>query len=166
MAGVTRVKIRESIEELATQLQAEPNLDLKERLQVLYLMKLPNGMSISEIAAVVGKHRGTLQRWLSIYQVEGVSGLRRVKQSPGRPRTIPEWAVKRLQQRLTEPVGFKSYGEVQRWLENTLGVKAEYRTVHELVRYRLKAKLKAARPVHAKQNTAARASFKQTLATT
>lgn len=36
MAGVTRVKIRESIEELASQLQVEPNPDLKERLQVLY----------------------------------------------------------------------------------------------------------------------------------
>lgn len=101
MAGVTRVKIRESIEELATQLQVEPNPDLKERRQVLYLMKLPKGMSISEIAAVVGKHRGTLQRWLSIYQGEGLSGLRRVRQSPGRPRAIPAWAVKRLQQRLT-----------------------------------------------------------------
>jgi transposase len=165
MAGITRVEIQESVEELAAQLQTEPNLNLKERLQVLYLMKLPNAMSISEIAVVVGKHRGTLQRWLSVYQAEGLSGLMQVKQSPGRPCVIPGWAVKRLQQRLAEPVGFKSYGAVQQWLEDTLGVKAEYRTVHELVRYRLKAKLKAARPVHAKQNAAARAGFKQTLAT-
>lgn len=166
MAGITRVKIRESVEELATQLQVEPNPDLKERLQVIYLMKLPKAMSISEIALVVRKHRGTLQRWLSVYQAEGLSGLMQVKQSSGRPCVIPAWAVKRLQQRLMEPVGFKSYGAVPQWLEETLGVKAEYRTVHELVRYRLKAKLKAARPVHAKQNTAARAGFKQTLLTT
>lgn len=164
MAGITRLEIRESAEELAAHLQVEPNPNLKERLQVLYLLKLPKAMSISEIATVVGKHRGTVQRWLSVYKADGLSGLIRVKQSPGRPCMIPGWAVRRLQQRLTEPIGFKSYGEVQQWLENTLGVKAEYRTVHELVRYRLKAKLKAARPVHAKQNAAALEGFKQTSA--
>lgn len=166
MAGVSRLEIRESVEELAVQLQAQTNPVFKERLQVLYLMKLPNAMSISAIAAVVGKHRGTLQRWLKIYQSEGLDGLLCIKQSPGRPSVIPAWAVKRLEQRLTEPVGFKSYGEIQQWLLNTLGVSAEYRTVHELVRYRLKAKLKAARPVHAKQNAAALEGFKQTLPTT
>lgn len=134
MAGVTRFEIRESVEELAAQLQTETRAVFKERLQVLYLLKLPNAMSISAISVVVGKHRGTLQRWLSIYQAEGLSGLLQVKQSPGRLRVIPRWAVKRLEQRLTEPVGFKSYGEIQQWLFNTLGVQAEYRTVHELVR--------------------------------
>lgn len=163
MAGITRFEIRESVEELASQLQAETNPIFKERLQVLYLMKLPNAMSIGAIAMVVGKHRGTLQRWLTIYKAEGLSGLLCLKQSPGRPSVIPGWAVKRLQQQLTEPVGFKSYGEIQQWLLNRLGVKAEYRTVHELVRYRLKAKLKAARPVHAQQNAAALEGFEQTL---
>lgn len=166
MAGVTRVEIRESVEELATRLQAQPNPKLKERLQVLYLLKLPNAMSISALATVVGKQRGTVQRWLLVYKREGLSGLMQVKRSPGRPSVIPAWAVKRLQQRLAEPVGFKSYGAVQQWLEDTLGIKAEYRTVHELVRYRLKSKLKAARPVHAKQDTTEREGFKQTLATT
>lgn len=163
MVGITRVEIRESVEELAAQLQAQTNPIFKERLQVLYLMKLPNAMSISAISAVVGKHRGTVQRWLSTYQAEGLSGLLCVKQSPGRPRVIPEWAVRRLERRLSEPVGFKSYGEIQQWLLDRLGVEAEYRTVHELVRYGLKAKLKAARPVHAKQDAAALKGFKQTL---
>lgn len=166
MAGITRFEIRESAEELAVQLQAQTNPIFKERLQVLYLMKLPNAMSISAISLVVGKHGGTLQRWLSVYQREGLDGLLRVKQSPGRPSVIPGWAVKRLQQRLAEPVGFKSYGEVQQWLLNTLGVSAEYRRVHELVRYRLKSKLKAARPVHVQQNAAALEGFQQTLPTT
>jgi transposase len=163
MAGITHFEIRESAEELAAQLQSETNPIFKERLQVLYLMKLPNPMSISSIANVVGKHRGTLQRWLSIYQAKGLSGLLCVKQSPGRPPVIPAWAVKRLRQELTEVHRFSSYGAIQQWLADTLGVEAEYRTVHELVRYRLKAKLKAARPVHTKQNAAALEGFKQTL---
>ncbi len=68
-----------------------------------------------------------------------------------------------LQRRLEQPdAGFNSYIEVQQWLENTLGVKAEYRTVHELVRYRLKAKLKAGRPTNSKQDPLELEAFKKT----
>lgn len=80
---------------------------------------------------------------------------------------IPEWAVKSLKRRLDDPEGgFGSYIQVQQWLAETLNIEAEYATVHHLVRYRLGAKLKAARPVHAKQDPAALAAFQQTSATT
>ena len=79
---------------------------------------------------------------------------------------IPEWAVISLQKRLSQAEGFGSYLQVQQWLSATLGVDAEYATVHHLVRYRLGAKLKAARPVHLKQDPEARAAFEQTSATT
>ncbi|XGV98992.1 MAG: helix-turn-helix domain-containing protein [Leptolyngbya sp. BL-A-14] len=48
-----------------TQQESHPNR--KERLQVLYLLKLPEAMSISAIAKVMGRHRGSMQRWLSQY---------------------------------------------------------------------------------------------------
>ena len=162
MAGVTSVEIQESAQELAQLLQTETNATFKERLQVLYLLQLPEPMSISAIAKVIGKHRGTLQRWLSLYQAQGLKALLENKQSSGRPRIIPAWAVISLERRLQEPQGFKSYTQVQQWLQETLGVVAEYRTVHELVRYRLKAKLKAARPVHKKQDPMELAQFKKT----
>lgn len=113
MAGVTKLKIQESIEDLGQRLQAETNPYLKERLQVLYFLKLSDAMSISAIAKVMGKHRGTLQRLLCRYEITGLSGLLAVKRSPGRPRAIPAWAVRPLQQRLKESGGFKSYGEIQ-----------------------------------------------------
>jgi transposase len=166
MAGVTSVEIQESTQDLVQRLQVETNATVKERLQVLYLLKLPEPMSISAIAKVIGKHRGTLQRWLSIYQEQGLEELLEIKHSPGRPRAIPEWAVVSLKRRLAEPDGFKSYTQVQQWLQQTLGIEAEYRTVHELVRYRLKAKLKAARPVHQKQDQTQLEQFKKTLLTT
>lgn len=86
-----------------------------------------------------------------------------VKQSSGRPTVIPTWAVVSLKLRLEQPEGFKSYIQVQQWLCETLGIEAEYRTVHELVRYRLKAKLKAARPVHTQQDTSALDAFNKNL---
>jgi transposase len=162
MSGVTRIEIHESAAEFAKRLQAETHPKLKERLQVLYLLALPGAMSISKIAGGVGKHRGTVQRWLADYQEQGLDRFLELQEVTGRPRVIPDWAVESLKRQLAEPEGFKSYGAVQRWLSETLGVEAEYATVHHLVRYRLKAKLKAARPIHLKQNASQRAAFKQT----
>lgn len=166
MSGVTKIEIRESIEELAQRLSAETNPKLKERLQALYLLKLPKAMTVSAVAKVIGKHRGTLQRWLSVYQDRGLGLFLEIKEVTGRPKVIPPWVVVSLQQRLNEPEGFKSYGQVQQWLKDTLGVEARYHTVHHLVRYRLKAKLKAVRPVHLKQDPVQREAFKKTLSAT
>jgi transposase len=162
MSGVTHIEIQESAAELAERLQGEIHPKLKERLQVLYLLALPQAMSISAVARVVGKHRATLQRWLSDYQQQGLEGLMEIQPVKGRPRIVPAWAVERLKRRLAEPEGCKSYGAVQQWLSDTLGIEAAYATVYHLVRYRLKAKLKVARPVHLKQNASQRAAFQQT----
>ncbi len=71
--------------------------------------------------------------------------------------------MSRLKERLKQPQGFTSYGQVQEWLEQEFGVSAKYHTVHALVRYKLKAKLKKPRPKSHKQNPNAIAQFKKTL---
>ncbi len=123
-------------------------------------------MSISVIAKVIGRHRSSVQEWLSQYHEGGLERFLSLGASTGRPSAIPAWAVESLKKRLDEPEGgFGSYTQVQQWLSETLNVEAEYATVHHLVRYRLGAKLKAARPVHAKQDPEVREDFKQTSAT-
>jgi transposase len=166
MVGVTRLKVQETAAELEALLQKQSNPMLKERLQVLYLLQLPEAMSVSAVAKVIGRHRSSVQRWLSVYGDGELDRLLEVRQSRGRPRVIPEWAVTRLQKRLSQAAGFGSYLQVQQWLSATLDVDAEYATVHHLVRYRLGAKLKVARPVHLQQDPEARAAFEQTSATT
>ena len=59
--------------------------------------------------------------------------------------------------------GFKSYYEVQQWLAETLGIKAKYHAVYQMTRYRLKAKLKVARPCHYKQDKEQLEVFKKNL---
>ncbi len=88
MAGVTSIEVKESQQELEQLIQEQTNPKLKERLQVIYLLKLPDALNISQIAKVVGKHRGTVQRWLASYRVQGLDALLEIKHSPGRPRVI------------------------------------------------------------------------------
>ena len=166
MAGVTSIDVKESLDDLAEKLRHVETSTAKERLQVLYWLKQDNAPSISAIAKAVGKHRNTVQTWLSNYREGGVKAMLEVKKPPGGIRVIPQWAERALAKRLQESQGFQSYGAVQQWLAETLGVEAEYHAVYQMTRYRLKAKLKVARPQNYKQDSEQRAAFKQTLQTT
>ena len=166
MVGVTRLKVQATAAALEALLPKQSNPMLKERLQVLYWLQLPEAMSVSAVAKVIGRHRSSVQRWLSVYGDGGLDRLLAVRQSPGRARVMPEWAVTRLQKRWSPAAGFGRYLQVQQGLSATLDVDAASATVHPLVRYRLGAKLKAARPVPLQTDPEARAAFEPTLATT
>lgn len=167
MVGITSVKVKESLADLAAQLRQAKTPKEKERLQVLYWLKQDKPPSISAIAKATGKHRNTLQTWLMQYRGSGVEVMLEVKKSPGGVRVIAQWAEDALAKRLQDPKhGFASYGAVQQWLSETLGIEAEYHAVYQMTRHRLNAKLKVARPQHCNQEAAKQAAFKQTLPTT
>jgi transposase len=166
MAGVTSIDVKESLDDLAEKLRHVETPTAKERLQVLYWLKQDNAPSISAIAKAVGKQRLAVQTWLSNYREGGVKAMLEVKKSPGGVRVIPQWAETALAKRLQESQGFQSYGAVQQWLAETLGVEAEYHAVYQMTRYRLKAKLKVARPQNYNLGSVQRTVFKQTLRAT
>ena len=166
MVGVTSIEVKESLDELAAQLRQAKTPVAKERLQVLYWLKQDKAPSISALAKAIGKHRNTLQTWLALYREGGVAAMLEVKTAPGGVRVIPQWVEEALAKRLREAEGFQSYGAVQQWLAETLGVEAAYHAVYQMTRYRLNAKLKVARPQNCKQDHVQREALKQTLQTT
>lgn len=166
MAGVTAIVVRESAKELKELLRTEKQPRVKEKLQVLYWLKEQIVPTITEIATAIGKHRGTVQKWLALYRAGGLAALLEQRRPQGRTRVIPKWAEAALAKRLQQQAGFRSYGEVQQWLEDNLNITASYHAVYQMTRYRLKAKLKVARPRHHKQNPAHLEAFKKTLVTT
>ena len=83
MAGITSIKVKESLEDLAVQLQKAKTLKARERLQVLYWLKQDNPPNILMIAKAIGKHRNTLQTWLKMYRTGGFEAMWEMKQSPG-----------------------------------------------------------------------------------
>lgn len=163
MAGVTSIEVEESFDDLAQQLQQAETPTDKERLQVLYWLKQENAPTIGTIAQAIGKHRNTIGTWLLKYREGGVEAMLERQPYSGGVRKIPQWAEDALAKRLKDPDhGFKSYGEVQQWLAETLGITAQYHAVYQMTRYRLKAKLKVARPQNTKQNPEQREAYKKT----
>ena len=71
--------------------------------------------------------------------------------------------LERLKQQLKDSQGFHSYGQIQQWLSTELGLNIAYKTVYQLVRYKLKAKLKVPRPQSRKQHPESQSHFKKKL---
>lgn len=87
--------------------------------------------SVLCIAVRLGKHRTTIQRWLSNYRSGGIEKLLYQKPRSGRPRIMTTETVDRLSKELLAPEGFSSYKEVHQWLTTCCSVPVAYRTVHQ-----------------------------------
>ena len=163
MAGVLKIEIHESLQELKEQLTKQSRATERSKVQILWWLKSGQATQANELASLSGYHRTTVSGWLSQYRQGGLAQLLSRGHSPGRPRAIAGELREQLAQELETPEGFASYGEVQQWLAAVHGCHVPYKTVHKTVRYDLKAKLKVPRPVSEKQASGAIESFQQTL---
>jgi putative transposase len=114
-----------------------------EKLQLLYWLKMQTVETILSAAARLGKHRTTIQRWLSSYRSGRIEKLLFQKPRSGRPRIMNPETVERLSKELLESEGLSSYKEVDQWLTSCCEVKMAYRTVHQWARYRRWRKIKS-----------------------
>lgn len=166
MAGIYQLEIKESVKDLKQLLRQQKIVSSKERIQLLYLLKTQQAKTVEDAARLLGRHRITLQKWLRRYRDSGLDGLLESKTRFGRPRAIPTWAEVALLKRLQERQGFDGYQEICDWLETHLGIKAKYKTVHQLVHYRLQSSPKIPRPVSNEQSKERTVAFKKTLVRT
>jgi transposase len=164
MAGVYKLDITESEQDLKHLLRTQKTAFAKERIQLLYLLKSSQAQTVERAASLLGRHRVTVQKWLRLYRNGGLAGLLERKVAPGRKHSIPDWAQNALSKRLEEPEGFNSYGEICQWLETQLGISAPYKTVHQLVHYHLGASPKVARPQSVDNTDERVETYKKTLA--
>lgn len=162
MAGVYKLEIQEDEKTLKQLLRQQRTAAGKERVQLLYLLKSKQATTIQQAARLLGRHRVTVQEWLHRYREGGIDSLLVSKVRSGRPRAIPNWAEVALEKRLQQTKGFDSYAEICQWLEQQLGIAAKYKTVHQLVHYRLNASPKVARPQSIEQSQAQLETFKKT----
>ena len=145
--------ITESLDQLEDRLRLERNPQRKQRLHLLVLLKSQQVRSRQQAARHLALHRNTVAHWLGLYRDGGLERLLSIGQ-PGKPpgqRTLPVEALAALEARLEDPVGFASYVDVQQWLFDEFGLRVPYKSVYNLVRYHLGAKLKVPRPVHPKK---------------
>lgn len=159
MSRVLKIEILETVDELRKLLNSTENHKIKERIQTLYWLKSEQVKSENAIANLTGRHRTTISRWLRNYRRGGINALLTKGKSTGRSKKLNPEIEESLKQELQDEAGFSSYREIQVWLRVVHDVEMSYTGVHQLVRYKLKAKLKVPRPVHVKQEPGAADNF-------
>ncbi|WP_448273650.1 helix-turn-helix domain-containing protein [Nostoc sp. DSM 114160] len=155
------IEIKESQEELEKALKYVTQASSKERLQMLYWLKSGQVTSRQAIAERLGRDQATITRWIRKYKDGGRQGLLSMKYAPGKEPIVQGENLERLKQRLSQPQGFHSYSQIQQWLNTELGLNIAYKTVYQLVRYQLQAKLKVPRPQSTKQHPLSQSHFKK-----
>jgi transposase len=96
MSGIVKIEISESVEVLKNLLAAQKTAFGKERVQALYLLKTKQVETVQHLAAILGRNRVTVQRWLRSYRSGGLSQLLSQHKSPGRPMVISAEAIASL----------------------------------------------------------------------
>ena len=144
--------ITESVESLEGRLKYERDARLRLRLHLLILIRSGRVCTRREAAEHLAVHRNSVRNWLALYEAGGLEALLQIgRGGPARAQTtLSPPVLQALQARLDAP-GFPSYTAIQRWLRDEYAQEVPYRTVHGLVRDRLRAKLKRARPRHVKK---------------
>lgn len=162
MARPFKVEIQEDVEYLEKSLRQARSVNQKEKLQMLYWLKTGQVTRQQELGQRLGRDTSTVSRWLQKYRQGGLAHLLAEPKSPGKPWKIQGEVLAQLSAQLQQSAGFKSYGQIVQWIEQTLGESVKYQTVYKTVRYRLKAKLKVPRPRSLKQDEPSVSLFKKT----
>jgi transposase len=144
--------IHESADELKQLLARERQPAKHQRLHALYLLASGQARFRNEVAMVLGVDRSTIARWLDQYAAGGVAALLQIYVPAGKRKPLTADQLAHLQQQLATPEGFGSYDEARQWIADILGVTLTYNATHKLLRYKLGAKLKVARPSHIKKH--------------
>jgi transposase len=151
MVGICKVEIKESAQTLKALMREEANLEARERLHSLYLLKSGQADSVTHAAQLICRDRTTVQRWLKKYSEGGLLKLLAQPTGQGCKSKVPEAIALELQAQLATETGFSGYKEVQDWLAQR-GVELTYAGTHYYVHYYLGASLKVPRPVSTKQD--------------
>jgi transposase len=144
--------ITENADALHQRMKQEKDLKKRQRLQALYLAASGRAHQRQEIADLLGVHRHSVAAWFEAYAAGGLDRMLhyQVPRPPLRQR-MTATALMALQEKLQDPHGFASYGQLRVWLAEAHQVTLAYSSVHALVRYKLRAKPKRPRPSHTKK---------------
>ena len=160
MSGVHKIRISESVEELKILMKKQKTGLGYAKVQALYLLKIKAVDTIRHLAVIIGRGESTIHRWLQSYKTGGLSLLLEEPPKTGRPKILDVEEVAKIQQELSDSEGFNSYKEVKLWLSVCQNIEISYPTIHRIVKYELRGKLKVPRPIHEKQKPGIIKAFK------
>ena len=160
MSGVPKIEISESVKELKSLMKKQKTGLGYAKVQSLYLLKINAVETVRHLAVISGRGESTVHRWLQTYKMGGLPLLLEEPLKTRRPKILKIEEIAKIHQELSDSEGFNSYQEVKLWLFICHDIEISYPTIHRIVKYELKGKLKVPSPIHEKQNPEVIEAFK------
>ena len=154
--------IHESSKELLHLLNTMPDRERRNRVHALFLAKMGYCRTRKEIAASLHVNKQSVERWFKHYEKDGLQSLiTSHRNNCGKKSRIRGEALCQLKAKLDTPEGFKGYQSICDWLKDQFGLDVPYKTVHQTVYYKLKAKPKVPRKSNVNKDPEKEESFKK-----
>jgi transposase len=136
----------------------ERRADVRPRLHALWLLRA--GRPVRAVAAVLGVHERTVQRWLSWYRDGGLAAVRAHRQAgTGQPSFLTADQQQHLREQAARGA-FRTAAEASQWVETQFGVAYRPGGMYALLG-RLRIRPKVPRPVNPKADPVAQATWKK-----
>lgn len=160
MQQTIQVPVKESVSELRSYQKRFPSKF--KALQMLILIKQQGSLSKYKLASLLGSGHSSVVNWRRSYLQGGIEALLIENRGGFKKGKITAAAEKKLASRLHNPKeGFRSFIEIQQWLEKEFGIKMEYHAVNKYVKRKFGARLKVSRKSHVLKSPADEAVFKK-----
>lgn len=162
MAKALKIDVKESLSDLR-KLQKESSRIIRPRIQMLIEIKKSEvALSKEDLSHLVGCNHNSVSKWRRLYREGGLTLLCSHQQGGVRRSVVDSKTKEALKKRLNSARnGFRSYKEMQRWLEEEMSVQIKYITLVKYVQRHFQTKLKAARKSHVRKNEEAVEAFKK-----
>ena len=128
-------------------MRKESDVNKRERIQMLYLLRSKQARNRTEVARIIGVNRETVGGWLTKYEQGGLSKLLKIEPRGGSQSSLPKEVIEGMRNQLAKPQGFKSYHELLAWVMKTFPIKTTYWIV-----YYTATKILNARPAVARKS--------------
>ena len=147
MRLILNIAVKESIAELKQLQKQHPNK--YKILQMLLILTKQGNTSKKDLALLTGASDKSIQTWRTKYQKEGLAVLLKDTRGGNKIATITPIVNEKLAKRLSNPKeGFRSYIEIQQWLQQEFNIEMEYHAVNKFVKRRYGASLKVSPMCH------------------
>ena len=162
MANALLFKIKESEAEIKRLIKTHP-IHFTPRLKMLLACKKSKiPLSKNELANLIVANHNSIQTWRKAYILGGITALLTYKKTGFKPSLISLEAHKKIEEKLNSPTdAFRSYKELQQWVDKEFSKGIKYITINHYVKRHFGTKLKVARKSHVNKDIVAEENFKK-----
>ena len=162
MRQLLNISVKESTSELKELQKKYPGK--YKMLQMLLLLKKRGSVSKNELALLTGASDKSIQTWRTKYLSNGIVNLLEEKRGGNKAAAITPVIHQKLSSRLNNTrEGFRSFIEIQQWLDKEFAIVMDYHAVNKYVKRKFGARLKVSRKSHVQKSPTDEVVFKKSV---